>query len=590
MSAEAWIAVSVVLLVLVLLSTTSIATDVVLLGALALLLVTGTVDAHEALSGFSNPGLATVAVMYAIVAGLTDTGAVQAIGQLMLGRPRALLGAQLRLMLPVSAISAFLNNTPVVAMLLPVVQDWCKRYGLSPSRLLMPLSYAAVLGGTCTIIGTSTNLVVHGLVLDRTALGSLGFFEIGAVGLPVAVVGIVYVVVASRWLLPERRPAALLAENNRREYVIELLVEPQSPIVGKTIEEAGLRHLPGLFLAEIERNGQVIPAVAPTDRVYGGDRLMFVGVVESVVDLIRQKGLVPAPEQVFKLEMPRPERRLIEAVLSNTAPVVGRSVREGRFRSRYGAVIIAVARNGERVRGKVGDIVLTPGDTLLLEARPSFVERHRDSRDFLLISEIQGQAAPRHERAWIALSVLAAMVAAAATGLLDVLAAALLGAGLMLFTRCTTPSSIRAAVDWTVLIIIGASFGLGAALETTGAAGSIARAWLTLAGDNPWLALAAIYVMTNVVTELITNNAAAVLMFPIGMATAEGLGVSAWPFVIAIMMAASAGFATPLGYQTHTMVYGAGGYRFTDFVRFGVPLNLLSAAVAIAVIPRIWAF
>jgi len=586
---EAWFTVGVVLLVMALLSVTRIATDVVLFAALSLVLIAGVVSPAEALAGFANPGLATVAVMYAIVAGLVDTGAVQAIGQLVLGRPRSTASAQARLMLPVAAVSAFMNNTPVVAMLLPVVQDWCKRYQLSTSRLLMPLSYAAVLGGTCSLIGTSTNLVVHGLVLERTDLGRMGFFEIAGVGIPVALAGLAYVLVASRWLLPERR-AALLAQDNQREYVIELLVEAGSPVVGKTIEEAGLRHLPGLFLAEVERAGKLIPAVAPTDRLYGGDRLMFVGVVESVVDLVKIKGLVPAADQVFKLEMPRPERRLIEAVVSNTAPVVGRTVREGRFRSRYGAVIIAVARDGERVRGKVGDIVLQPGDTLLLEARPAFVERNRNSRDFLLVSEIQGQAAPRHERAVVALGALAAMVLAAATGILDMLAAAMLGAGLMLVMRCTTPTSIRATVDWSVLCIIGASFGLGAALQATGAAGAVASSWLAIAGDNPWLTLAAVYVLTNVVTELITNNAAAVLMFPIAAAAAESLGVSLWPFVITIMMAASAGFATPLGYQTHTMVYGAGGYRFTDFVRFGLPLNVITGAIAITVIPLVWEF
>jgi di/tricarboxylate transporter len=548
----------------------------------------GILSPSEALSGLSNPGLATVAVLFVVATGLVDTGAIAAVSNTLLGKVRSVTGAQARMVLPVIAVSAFLNNTPVVAILVPVVQDWCRRQRMSVSKFMIPLSYAAILGGTCSLIGTSTNLVVHGLVLEQPELGPMGMFDIAQVGLPAAIIGAVYVLTMNRRLLPERRPP--LTENpNAREYSIEMLVKEESAIVGRTIEEAGLRHLPGAFLAEIERGSSVLPAVAPTERLQVGDRLVFVGAVDSVVDLVKLKDLVPAPDELFELDTPRPERKLVEAVISRASPLAGQTIRDGRFRSRYGAVVIAVARDGERLRGKVGDIRLRPGDTLLIEARPSFLEQQRHSRDFLLVSEIQGASPPRHERAFVSVLILLGMVVAAAT-FADMLLAALVAAGLMVATRCTTVARARASIDWSVLAVIGASFGLGTSLEVTGAASHLAQSWLSLTGDGPWLALAAVYLVTMLFTEFITNNAAAVLMFPIAQAAAAALGVSFWPFIVAIMMAASASFATPIGYQTNLMVYGPGGYRFTDYVRFGLPLNLLLAAVTISLIPLFWPF
>jgi len=581
-------ACATVLAVLVLLATTRIAPDFVLGGALTVLVACGILSPTQALSGLSNPGLATVGVLFIVAAGLVDTGAIAAVSNQLMGKVRSVIGAQARMIFPVIAVSAFLNNTPVVAILVPVVQDWCRRQRMSVSKFMMPLSYAAILGGTCSLIGTSTNLVVHGLVLEQTDLGPMGLFSIAKVGLPAAIIGAVYVLLMNRRLLPERRPP--LTENpNAREYAIEMLIREGSPIVGRTIEEAGLRHLPGAFLAEIERGRSVLLAVPPTERLQVDDRLVFVGAVDSVVDLVKLKDLVPAPEQLFKLDTPRPERKLLEAVISRVSPLAGQTIRDGRFRSRYGAVVIAVARDGERLRGKVGDIKLRAGDTLLIEARPTFLEQQRHSRDFLLVSEIQGASPPRHERALVSAVILLGMVVAAAT-FVDMLLAALVAAGLMVATRCTTSARARASIDWSVLAVIAASFGLGTSLEVTGAAAHLAQSWLSLAGEGPWLALAAVYLVTMVFTEFITNNAAAVLVFPIAQATAEALGVSFWPFVVAIMMAGSASFATPIGYQTNLMVYGPGGYRFTDYVRFGLPLNLLLAAVTICLIPLFWPF
>jgi di/tricarboxylate transporter len=272
-----------------------------------------------------------------------------------------------------------------VAIFIPAVEDWAKRHRLAISRLMIPLSYASIAGGTCTLIGTSTNLVVDGLYTARTGESGFALFELAWVGLPVVAVVLIYLITAGNWLLP-RRAAAVDSYEDVRQYTAEMLVPDKSPLVGRSVEEAGLRQLPGLFLVEIDREGQVIPAVSSEEVLQAGDRLVFAGILDSVVDLQRTRGLIPATNQVFKLSGPRQDRCFVEAVLSDKCPLVARTVREGRFRTRYNAVIIAITRHGERIRRKIGDIELQAGDTLLLECRRAFVEQQRNSRDFLLIS------------------------------------------------------------------------------------------------------------------------------------------------------------------------------------------------------------
>jgi di/tricarboxylate transporter len=439
------------------------------------------------------------------------------------------------------------------------------------------------------LVGTSTNLVVNGLLISETALAPLAMFDIAWIGVPAALLTLLYVIVTSRWLLPERKPVMSQFEN-AREYTVQMLVEAGSPLVGKTITEAGLRQLPGLYLIEIERNGQAIPAVAPEERLQGDDRLLFAGIVESIVDLQKIRGLSPASDQVFKIDSPRHESRLIEAVVSNTCPLLDKSIREGRFRDVYNAAIVGVARNGQRIKEKLGDIVLRAGDTLLLVTRPSFVEQQRNSRDFFLVSLVEDTEPMRHDKALTATLILTGMVLLAASGLLSMLQAAMLAAGLMIMTRCTRGRTARRAVDWQVIVVIAASFGIGNALQTTGAAQAIAESLILLTGDNPTLALASVYLVTALFTALATNNVAAVVMFPIALATADALAVNFMPFAITIMMAASASFATPIGYQTNLMVYGVGGYRFNDYLRIGVPLTVLVGCVTVLIAPLRWSF
>jgi di/tricarboxylate transporter len=591
---QAWFTVAVLLLVLLQLALTRMPADLALIAGVALLVFAGIISVEQAFAGLANEGMVTVALLFVVSAGMTETGGITWIAERLFGRPKTPDRAITRLVIPAATASAFMNNTPLVAMLIPAVNDWAKHIRLAPSKLMIPLSYAAILGGTCTLIGTSTNIVVNGLVIQQAKAGNaalpaggLGMFDITWVGLPACLIGLSFILLTHRWLLPDRRPP-ISDRDDPREYTVEMSVTPDSPLVGKTIEDAGLRHLQGVFLAEINRGDQVLPAVAPQERLRANDLLVFVGVVDSVVDLRKIRGLAPATDQVSKIAVPSRDRCLIEAVVSNTCPIVGKTIRDGRFRTRYDAAVIAVARNGERINKKIGDIVLEPGDTLLLESDPAFADRQRNSRDFFLVSRLENSAPPQHEKAIIAILILIGLVIALTTSVPTVIAA-LGAAAAMLLTRCTSISAARRAIDWETLLAIAASFALGKALEVSGAAAAIGGTVMALAADNAWAALAIVYVVTLIVTEMITNNAAAALMFPLAISTADKLGANYFPFIIVVMMAASAGFATPIGYQTNLMVYGPGGYRFSDYLRIGVPLDILIAIITVALTPIFFA-
>lgn len=587
MSPDIWLTLGVLLACLSGLLFTRIAPDVILMAGLVVLLTAGVLPPADALSGFANEGMLTVAVMYVLAAGLRETGAIELLVDRLFRSSGSLALAQLRMMLPVTAISAFVNNTPVVAAFIPAVVDWSRKRQLSPSKLLLPLSYAAIFGGTCSLIGTSTNLIINGLLLDTPGAGSLGFFELAWVGVPCALVGTMYVLIFSGPLLRIRVPP-LQVMDDAREYTVEMSVAAGSPLIGKTVERAGLRHLPGLYLIEIVRGENTLVAVSPQEVLQGGDHLVFAGITDSVIDLQKIRGLTPATDQIFKLEQPRPNRTFIECVIARRSPVVGKTIRESRFRTRYGAVVIAVARAGRRIQKKIGDIALEGGDTVLLETDEGFLERHRNSREFLLLRPISGAAPPRHERAVVAWSILAGTIVVAAMGWLSILNAALIGAGMMLATRCCSVTVARNSIDLQILLVIASAFGIGRAVYITGAGELLAQNTFHLAGDNPILILIAVYTVTSLLTEVISNSAAAALMFPLLLAIADQFGINIMPLAVAVTMAASASFATPIGYQTNLMVMGPGGYRFGDYLRFGLPLNILLGITAILVIPMVW--
>jgi di/tricarboxylate transporter len=574
MTTDAALTIIVLLLTLVALTRELLPPPVTIVGAVVLLLLLGVVTPAEAFSGFSNPAPITVAALYVLARAVEKTGALQPLVHAMLGRGRSRRGALLRLVFPTAAASAFLNNTPIVAMLLPQVSEWAERRAQSPSRYLMPLSFAAILGGVATTIGTSTNLVVSGL-LEASGDAPLGLFEISAVGAPVALAGLAALVLLSPWLLPDRRPAHREIDDNLREFVVNMLVEPRGPMDGQTVEDAGLRNLQGVFLVEIERDGALIAPVTPATTLRGGDRLIFVGKADLVLDLQTMRGLALAVrEHTGGLDTAR--HTFFEAVVGQISPLVGRTLKEVSFRGRYQAAVVAIHRAGHRVKAKLGDVRLRVGDTLLILAGPDFRTRYRDRNDFLLVSMLGGTPPVTTGRAWIVFGVAVGIVAGAALGVLPILHLSLLGAIVLVVTGVLTPWEARRSVDVDVIVVIAGAFGLGAAMASSGVAAALAGGLVdTLGTFGPTGALLGLVLATIALTSLITNNAGVILMYPITVAVATRLDVDVRPFAMAIAVAASASFLTPIGYQTNLMVYGPGGYRFSDYVRLGGVVTLL---------------
>ena len=583
---QGWFSLGLAAAALLLMSIGRFGPHLVMMGVLIILSATGILDAPQALAGFSNSGLITVVAMFVVAAGIHHSGGVDLLVNHVLRSPRTVRGAQARIAFPVALLSGFLNNTPVVATMIPAIHAWSRKIGIAPSKLMIPLSYSAILGGTITLIGTSTNLVVNGQYRDLTGEEGFSIFSITAVGLPVAIIGLIAMLIFLPRLLPDRKDQQKFGA--MREFTLEVAVALDGPLVGKSVGEAGLRELERLYLVEIERDGSVVTAVPSEERLRGGDRLVFAGDTQAISDLLRINGIVPSVhDDEPSLSKDRAERRLVEAALSPQSDVLGLTIRDARFRDRYGAVVLAVARGGERVSGNLGNIRLKPGDVLLLEARPAFVSRQRYAKDFLLINDLETET-PRHDRAYLSWVILLLLVGAAAAGLLSMLNAALMGAALMIMTGCCSVGQAQKAVDVPVILTIAASFALGAALEVTGAASFAAESILAVSSGHLLFTLLLVYFSVSVLTEIVTNNAAAVMVLPVVLSMTSALNVPAEPFVIAVMMAASASFATPLGYQTNMMVFGPGGYRFMDFVRVGIPMNLFIGAVTVTVISQVY--
>ena len=584
---QGWFCLALTMTALGVLSLTRISPHVVMMGVMTILSALGILSATEALAGFSNSGLITVAAMFVVAAGVYGSGGVDLLVNKVLGQPTSVRSALCRIFPPVVLLSGFLNNTPVVATMIPAIHAWARKIKIPPSKLMIPLSYTAILGGTLTLVGTSTNLVINGQYQALTGAAGFSLFSITAVGIPVALAGMAFIwLFLPRWL-PDRSEKQ--AFGNLREFTLEVTVDPSGPLVGKTVQGANLRQLERVYLVEIERQGTILTAVSSEEVLHGGDRLVFAGDTQAISDLLRIHGIVASSEEgeISSLNKDRAERCLVEAVVSPHCAALGKNIRDAKFRDRYGAVVLAVARNGERVKGNLGNIYLEAGDTLLLEARPAFVTRQRYNKDFLLINDLDTET-PRHERARLSWGILVGVVVAAGFGVISMLNAALIGAGLMIVTGCCTISQAEKSLDLTVLITIAASFSLGAALQKTGVAEWLAYYIIDLSAGTPWLMLIMTYVVVSLLTETITNNAAAVLMLPIVLEVTEKASLNNEPFIFAIMMAASASFATPLGYQTNLMVYGPGGYRFSDFLKVGIPMNIFIGAVTLLVLILGW--
>lgn len=565
------------------------APDLVLMATLICFGAAGVLSPGQTFAGFANPVVAAVGALFIVSAALRETGALDMTLGRALGRFSSVPISILRMAVPVAGLSAFLNNAPIVAMMTPTVTDWARRSRVAASQFLIPLSYASILGSVTTIIGTSTILTVTGMVLDA-GLEPWGFFEPAPVGILIALAGVLYLVFVAPGRLPVRIEAAEELDDRSREYTSAMRVTPGSPLDGMTVEEANLRNLPGLFLVEIDRGTRLITPVSPDQSLLSGDILVFAGVLTTIIDLQRIRGLEPAaPEDLIQSLPGGRNRPMVEAVVSASSPLIGQSVKQSNFRAVYDAVVIAVHRNAERVQGKIGDIVLRPGDTLLMQCAPEFMRLHHNSRDFYLASELPGAHTPAFDRAWTALGILALMVLVVVFGQIHISIAAFVTVAALIGTRCISATKARQSVDWSVLITIGAGLGIANAMTQSGAAGFVAHGLVTAVGSfGPFASLVVIYALCLVMAETLHHNAAVAIMFPIALAASAQLGVDSQPFVMTVAIASACAFASPVSYQTHLIVYGAGGYRFGDFLRVGLPLDLICAAVALAAIPWFW--
>lgn len=560
--------------------------DVTLLGAVVLLTMAGILSPKEAFSGFANEAVLTVGALFIVAAAVRNTGALSYVYDVMTPRGPRVSSAVARTTLPAAALSSVMNNTPIVAILTPAVQERCRAAGIAPSKLLIPLAYATTLGGLTTLIGTSTNLVVSGLLVQE-GRAPLRMFDFTWAGLPVAIAGLVYLLASAHRLLPDRDSDPPFDRHEVRAYHFELRIPGDSPLAGRTVEQAGLRALKGAFLAHIHRAGELISLIAPDQLLHGGDVLAFVGNPQHLEHLLREKKLTRAVDHTHS-----PEAwplQLFEAVVAHDSTMIGKDLREFGFRTRFEGVVLGVRRRGQQLNSPLGRTPIEPGDLLLIEARASFEPIAWASSEFSLVAPLERPQTRVPRKAPLTLAILVGMATLMGTGLVPVPIAAFLGALAIVASGAISAQDARRSVDLSVLVTIASSFGIARALESTGVAEMLANAIVRpMEAWGPVAVLVAIYVSTNALSEVLSNNAAAALVFPVAAAAAKAMDTDLLPFAIAVAIAASAAFASPLGYQTYLMVMGPGSYRFRDFVRIGLPLNLVAMVVAIAAIVIKW--
>lgn len=599
---DVWVTVGVVIGVVVALVSDWGRPDLVMLSGLAGLLVAGVISPQQAFAGFSNSAVLTVGALYIVAGGVQHTNALSRLDRVLFSHSSGVGGLLARFMVPTSFLSGLLNNTPIVAMLTPRLQEWADEQNIPASKLMIPLSYAAITGGMMTLVGTSTNLIVAGL-MEAEGYQPLHLFDVTWVGVPATLAVIAYFVLGGHRLLPDRGTPAPAVEEELDANMFEVRVTGRAPVVGQTVVEAELRDLGDAYLTHVRRGSQVLQAT-PRLALEQGDVLTFNGSLAARERLLRRPGLkrtLPTRDDRDEDPVRYETLPLYEAVIAESSDLVGATLGEANFREEYQGVVLGIQRENEPVTGPVGTTRLQAGDLLIVEAPTDFEKRWSSgSRDeFYIVAPRDGRARvdpesddredDRADRAPLALALTGSMVLAAAVDLVPIVTAAFIAALLMILTGCITAPEAQRALNVQVLVVIAAALGLGKALETTGlarlAAGTVVGA---TKGYGPVAALAAIYLVTNLLTELITNNAAAVLMLPISMATASSLGAPPIAFGLIVAIAASASFLTPIGYQTNLMVMGPGGYRFRDYARVGWPVTLLVMSISVTVVSLLY--
>ena len=586
---ESVIAGAILLLLVVTLMRGLVSPAAAMVGALVLFVLVGILPAESAFLGFANPATISIAGLFVVARALRDHAGVDAvIGRLLGDGSHGPRGALIRFVPPVIALSGFMNNTPLVAAGGPVIRSWAEKHGVAATKLLMPLSFAAILGGVLTLIGTGPNLVVSGM-LEAAGEGRLGFFELTPAGLPMAVVGGAVIILLAPRLLPDRRSPHEQVAAHERDYAVRVEVIDGGPVDGSTVAEAGLRDLPGSFLAGVVHEDTVRGPAAPDTVLHGGDELVLVGNVEAVQDVLRRPGLVEA-EHAQTAVLDGDGHGLVECIVGLNSDLVGSTMKEVSFRGRYGGAVVALHRASERVDGKLGTVELRAGDVLLVLTDPGFVERWTGHRDFAVV--IPHEMPTRTVNAtyrWLTLGTFIGMVLLAATGILPILTAILLACAVLVGTRAIRFGRALESLDVDVLLIVASAIGLGTAVTEAGLTGILADGIEAAAAVTaPLVGLALVAVGTMVLTELLTNVAAAALMLPIAIDVAQRADADPHGFAVAVALAASSSFLTPVGYQTNTIVYGLGGYRYSDYWRLGLLMAIVSLTAVLVVVPLVW--
>ena len=587
LSGGAWITIFTMATVFGLLIKTKLPADLVFLGSLAFLLLTGTLTVEQTFSGFSSSSVLTIGFMFVVVAGLTETGVLHWITRKCLGTPKTYNGAILRLMAPVSAASAFLSNTTVVTMFLKIVLIWSEKLHIKPSKLLIPLSYASVMGGLCTIIGTPPNLIISGMYFKETGI-TFGFFEVAKLGLIVLVIGYGMVLLMKK-LIPERT-AGTEQFKQSKEFTTELLVPSDCSFIGKTIGEANLNQVAGGHIIEIMHFDREIITPVPDDEfIMGGDRLVFTGIPEKLLALKQSHGLVTAAEHVYSVDEVSKNRTLLNAVVPEYSSLIGRTFMSLKFEKLYNIVLVAVSREGKRIAQSPRETVILPGDTLLIEANSEFMNQADSLEKDIVILNKPEKDIPISKKTIVSSLIMLGVVLTTTFKILPLVLSSLIGLLLMLATRCCNREQASANISGSTLIVFAASIGLGTAIQSSGLASTIAQNIQGICGTNPYVALIVICASTCVLSEFISNTAAAAIFFPIAFQTATILGVNPAPFLFSLMIS-TASFATPIGSPTHLLVYGPGGYKFTDFMILGILMNTMTVVVSAIFAPMFWPF
>ena len=577
---DAWITIVTVIGMFTVLLTTKWRSDVVFLGAIGVLYVTGVLDAKEAFAGFSGTSVITVGVLFVVVAGLTHTGVLQWIVKNLLGIPNTYGKAVTRLMLPVAVLSSFLSNTTVVALFVNVVKMWAKKLGVAPSKLLIPLSYASGMGGVCTLIGTPPNLIISGLYEEKTGV-AMNVLTTTIPGLFCLGVGVLSII-AMRRLLPDRK-APESAFESTGDYTVELQVPSDNPHIGKTLGEAGLFHVNGGSLIKHYHFDDFMAPATEDEPIMGGDRLVYAGQIDEIIEMAVSHQLVSADHHIYSMSELDMDCKLLTAYVTFGSELIGTAIGDSTFEKDHGVVLAAVSRRGERIKESPRRVVLEAGDTLLMICPKHFnidTASLRDNLHFFDSDDVPNIGTGTI----VSMLIMLAMVVVSALGILPLLQCAFLAAAAMLIFRCCSMEQAMRAVNWDILMVFAGSAVLGTAIQKTGLAEWLANGILDVCGTNPIVVMTAVCLVGTFITEFISNTAAGAMFFPIMYEAAEKLGYDPFPFLVALMISVSCSFATPIGSPTHMLVYGPGGYRFSDFMRIGLLMNIIILTANILIV------